>query len=127
MKDELISISNELLDDATELNSNQIEKLRKDRLQLIKQVKQLEKYLRYVSVDDEGCKSKFSSYAVLSSRPYKYGRVSLNNNLVNSDPLLKPICLPPDAWWTLNDVCCTETMMDAKLLRHNPSAAILHN
>ncbi|GKB23104.1 ATP-dependent DNA helicase Q-like 4A protein [Tanacetum coccineum] len=73
MKDELISISNELLDDVTELNSDQIEKLRKDRLQLNKQVKQLEKYLRSVSIDDEGCKLNFSSYAVPSSRYFQYG------------------------------------------------------
>ncbi|PWA55936.1 DNA helicase, ATP-dependent, RecQ type [Artemisia annua] len=84
MKDELISISNELLDDATELNLNEIEKLRKDRLQLNKQVNQLEKYLRSVSMDDEGCKSKFSSYAVLSSRPYKYGRGCLG--IIHSVP-----------------------------------------
>nr|GEU62132.1 ATP-dependent DNA helicase Q-like 4A isoform X1 [Tanacetum cinerariifolium] len=73
MKDDLISISNELLDDVTELNSDQIEKLRKDRLQLNKQVKQLEKYLRSMSIDDEGCKSNFSSYAVPSSRHFQYG------------------------------------------------------
>ncbi|TXG64064.1 hypothetical protein EZV62_011058 [Acer yangbiense] len=44
MKDKLIAISNELLDNA-DLSPAQIEKLRQDRLQLNKQIQQLEGYL----------------------------------------------------------------------------------
>lgn len=61
MKDRLISISNELLDNMDDLSPVQMEKLRQDRLQLNKQVKELEKYLRDASVHSERQKSHFST------------------------------------------------------------------
>ncbi|XP_071736867.1 ATP-dependent DNA helicase Q-like 4A [Rutidosis leptorrhynchoides] len=53
MKDMLISIANDLLDN-TDLNSDQIEKLRQDRKQLNKQTQQLEKHLQTSVVSDNG-------------------------------------------------------------------------
>ncbi|KAI3803887.1 hypothetical protein L1987_32051 [Smallanthus sonchifolius] len=69
MKDMLISISNDLLDNAGELSSDQIEKLRQDRLQLNKQIKHLEKY---ILIDNEDCKSNFSAYTVTTARALPY-------------------------------------------------------
>lgn len=69
MKDMLISISNDLLDDDGELDSDQIEKLRKDRFQLNKQIKHLEKY---ILLDNEECKSNFSAYTVTTARALQY-------------------------------------------------------
>ncbi|KAM5574436.1 ATP-dependent DNA helicase Q-like 4A [Rosa sericea] len=61
MKDMLIAISNELLDDVNELSPKQIEKLRQDRLQLNKQIQPLESYLCSNSLDEERRKSNFSA------------------------------------------------------------------
>ncbi|OVA10929.1 Helicase [Macleaya cordata] len=58
-KDMLIAISNELLDNVNDLSPLQIEKLRQDRLQLNKQIQQLEKYLHSSSVNEERQKSHF--------------------------------------------------------------------
>ncbi|KAK1417668.1 hypothetical protein QVD17_26800 [Tagetes erecta] len=69
MKDMLISISNDLLDDDGNLDSDQIEKLRKDRLQLNKQIKHLEKY---ILIENEECKSNFSAYTVTTARALQY-------------------------------------------------------
>ncbi|KVH93498.1 DNA helicase, ATP-dependent, RecQ type [Cynara cardunculus var. scolymus] len=71
MKDQLISISNDLLDNVGELNSDQIEKLRQDRLQLNKQIQQLEKYLHYILMDEERHNSNFSAYT--TTRTLQYG------------------------------------------------------
>ncbi|KAK8259160.1 hypothetical protein V6Z12_D13G037900 [Gossypium hirsutum] len=82
MKDMLIAVSNELLDNATNLSSEQIEKLRQDRLQLNKQIQQLEKYIS----DVERQKSNFSaSTATLS---FQYGTpqtTSLRPNPIQFD------------------------------------------
>ncbi|KAI3774488.1 hypothetical protein L1987_49046 [Smallanthus sonchifolius] len=69
MKDMLISISNDLLDNAGEFSPDQIEKLRQDRLQLNKQIKHLEKY---ILIDNEECKSNFSAYTVTTARALQY-------------------------------------------------------
>ncbi|XP_022763289.1 ATP-dependent DNA helicase Q-like 4A [Durio zibethinus] len=66
MKDILIAVSNELLDNATSLSPEQIEKLRQDRLQLNKQIKQLERYIS----DVERQKSHFS--ASTANRTFLY-------------------------------------------------------
>ncbi|GFY88536.1 DNA helicase [Actinidia rufa] len=71
MKDKLIALSNELLDNVADLSSNEIEKLRQERLQLNKQVQQLEKYLRSTSVDEERQKSQFSA-STAPSRAFQY-------------------------------------------------------
>ncbi|KAJ4717333.1 DNA helicase, ATP-dependent [Melia azedarach] len=65
MKDMLIAISNELLDNATALSPAQIEKLRQERLQLNKQIQQLEGFFH----DDERQKSQFSAS---TTRTYQY-------------------------------------------------------
>ncbi|KAL5856966.1 hypothetical protein ACOSQ3_004424 [Xanthoceras sorbifolium] len=65
MKDRLIAISNELLDNA-DLSPAQTEKLRQDRLQLNKQIQQLEGYLR----DMERQKSHIS--ASTTTRTFQY-------------------------------------------------------
>lgn len=70
LKDMLISISNDLIDNVSELDSDQIEKLREDRLQLKKQIQLLKQYCQSVLMDDEGCKSSFSAYT--TARDFKY-------------------------------------------------------
>lgn len=72
MKDMLIAISNKLLDNAADLSSDQIEKLRHDRLKLNKQVQQLEKYLQTIPVDEERQKSQFSA-STAPPRAFQYG------------------------------------------------------
>ncbi|KAL4580725.1 hypothetical protein LXL04_016927 [Taraxacum kok-saghyz] len=61
MKDQLISISNDLLDNF-ELSSDQTEKLRQDRITLNKQIQQLEKHLQSRTVDHERPKSNFTPH-----------------------------------------------------------------
>ncbi|KAK7328296.1 hypothetical protein VNO77_22399 [Canavalia gladiata] len=61
LKDNLIAISNELLDNGDSLSSMQIAKLRHDRSQLNKQIQQLEKYLRSGNLNEERQKSQFSA------------------------------------------------------------------
>ncbi|XP_076915597.1 ATP-dependent DNA helicase Q-like 4A [Bidens hawaiensis] len=71
MKDMLISISNDLLDNA-DLDSGQIEKLRQDRLMLNKQIQQLEKYLQSSSVTEKGSKSTLTSAHTTTTRAFQY-------------------------------------------------------
>ncbi|XP_047337358.1 ATP-dependent DNA helicase Q-like 4A [Impatiens glandulifera] len=61
MKDKLIAIANELLDNVTNLSSEDIEKLRQERLHLKKQSQELEKYLRAKVANEERQKSQFSA------------------------------------------------------------------
>ncbi|XP_039173258.1 ATP-dependent DNA helicase Q-like 4A isoform X2 [Eucalyptus grandis] len=63
MKDNLIAISNELLDNVTELTPEAVEKLRHDRSHLNRQIQQLENHLRSLTVDEERRKSHFSASA----------------------------------------------------------------
>ncbi|KAM2156196.1 hypothetical protein ACFX1R_041918 [Malus domestica] len=70
MKDTLIIISNELLDDVNDLSPEQINKLRQYRLQLNKQIQQLEKYLCNNSLDEERRKSHFSA-STATPRPFQ--------------------------------------------------------
>ncbi|XVF67681.1 hypothetical protein PTKIN_Ptkin10aG0141100 [Pterospermum kingtungense] len=67
MKDMLISVSNELLDNAPNLSPEEIEKLRQDRLQLNKQIQELERYIS----DVERKKSHFS--ASTATHTFLYG------------------------------------------------------
>lgn len=71
MKDTLITISNELLDDVNDLSPTRIEKLRQDRLQLNKKIQQLERYLCNNSLDEERRKSHFSA-STATPRPFQY-------------------------------------------------------
>ncbi|KAK6915964.1 DEAD/DEAH box helicase domain [Dillenia turbinata] len=72
MKDRLIAISNDLLDNVNDLSTVQLEKLRQDRLQLNKQIQQLESHLRSTTADEERRRSHFSaSTAVPSSFQYE--------------------------------------------------------
>ncbi|KAK1374273.1 DNA helicase [Heracleum sosnowskyi] len=71
MKDMLISISNDLLDNMNDLNPEQIGKLRQDRVQLNKQIQQLEKHLQTTSVEEERQKSQFSA-STAASRTINY-------------------------------------------------------
>ncbi|KAI3515692.1 hypothetical protein L1887_14595 [Cichorium endivia] len=70
LKDMLISISNDLIDNVSEFDSDQVEKLCEDRLQLKKQIQLLKQYCQSILMDDEGCKSSFSAYT--STRDFKY-------------------------------------------------------
>ncbi|XP_057978261.1 ATP-dependent DNA helicase Q-like 4A isoform X2 [Malania oleifera] len=72
MKDTLIAISNELLDNVTDLGPALIDKLRQDRLQLNKQIQQLEKRLHPVSADEERQESHFSA-STATPRAFQYG------------------------------------------------------
>ncbi|KAI9103562.1 hypothetical protein K1719_023185 [Acacia pycnantha] len=60
-KDNLIAISNELLDNVDSLNSSQIAKLREDRSQLNKQIQQLERYIHSCKLVEERQNSHFSA------------------------------------------------------------------
>ncbi|KAD4179413.1 hypothetical protein E3N88_28004 [Mikania micrantha] len=71
MKDMLISISNDLLDNVN-LNSGQIEKLRQDRLILNKQIQKLEKHLQSCSVNEKGPKTNFSSVHTTATRAFQH-------------------------------------------------------
>ncbi|XP_071691559.1 ATP-dependent DNA helicase Q-like 4A isoform X2 [Rutidosis leptorrhynchoides] len=81
MKDMLISISNDLIDNVDEMNTDQIENLRQNRLQLNKQIKQLEQYLRSTLRDEEGCKSCFSAYTAI--KDFEYGTPSLYSSKID--------------------------------------------
>lgn len=61
LKDTLIVISNELLDNASELSSQQSEKLRQERLQLNKQIPLLEKHLHSLDRDAERQRSHYAA------------------------------------------------------------------
>nr|GLL23897.1 ATP-dependent DNA helicase Q-like 4A isoform X1 [Ipomoea trifida] len=74
MKDKLICISNDLLDNVTNLSPDQVENLRKERLQLNTQIQQLEKYLRTVSVNEERIMSQFSASTTTSAFQYETPR-----------------------------------------------------
>ncbi|RAL39559.1 hypothetical protein DM860_003092 [Cuscuta australis] len=74
MKDKLISISNDLLDNVTNLSSDQVENLRKERLELNTQIQQLEKYLRTISVNAERITSQFSASTTASNFQYETPR-----------------------------------------------------
>ncbi|XP_054776776.1 ATP-dependent DNA helicase Q-like 4A isoform X1 [Prosopis cineraria] len=60
-KDNLIAISNELLDNVDSLNSSQIAKLRQDRSQLNKKIQQLERYIHSSKLDEGRQNSHFSA------------------------------------------------------------------
>ncbi|XP_072962259.1 ATP-dependent DNA helicase Q-like 4A isoform X2 [Typha angustifolia] len=53
MKDHLIAVSNELLDNAADLSPQHSEDLRQERLHLNKQIQQLEKYTQSLTQDEE--------------------------------------------------------------------------
>ncbi|XP_041012179.1 ATP-dependent DNA helicase Q-like 4A [Juglans microcarpa x Juglans regia] len=72
IKDMLIVISNELIDNVNELSQEQIEKLRQDRLQLNKQIQQLERYLRANLVDAERQRSHYSA-STAAAVSFQYG------------------------------------------------------
>lgn len=67
MKDGLISISNDLLDNAAELSPQQSEKLRLERLQLNKKVQYLEQQLQYPLLEEERRRSNFMASAAPAS------------------------------------------------------------
>ncbi|KAL1222851.1 ATP-dependent DNA helicase Q-like 4A [Cardamine amara subsp. amara] len=67
MKDVLLAISNELLDDATDLSPDHVEQLRQERLQLKKQIQQLENHIR----DKERQKSQFLSSTATRTSQYE--------------------------------------------------------
>ncbi|XP_058771804.1 ATP-dependent DNA helicase Q-like 4A [Vicia villosa] len=82
-KDNLIAISNELLDNVENLSSVQIEKLRQDRSQLNKQIQQLEKYIHSSNLEEERQKSHFArSMAPPTSSVYE----TPQRNVINSGP-----------------------------------------
>ncbi|KAK6131895.1 hypothetical protein DH2020_034368 [Rehmannia glutinosa] len=61
MKDTLIAISNDLIDNVDEMSSEKVETLRQERQQLKKQIQQLENYLQTTLVNEERKKSHFSA------------------------------------------------------------------
>ncbi|KAG9147521.1 hypothetical protein Leryth_007320 [Lithospermum erythrorhizon] len=61
MKDKLIAISNDLLDNTAELSNDQMEQLRNQRIVLNKQIQELRKYLQTISLGDERDISHFSA------------------------------------------------------------------
>ncbi|KAL5562840.1 hypothetical protein UlMin_032587 [Ulmus minor] len=71
MKDMLISISNELLDNVNDISPARMEKLRLDRLELNKQIQPLETYLRSNPVDEERQSSQFCA-STATPRSFQY-------------------------------------------------------
>ncbi|KAK4740981.1 hypothetical protein SAY87_024569 [Trapa incisa] len=67
MKDMLIAISNELLDNLSELSPEKVEKLRQDRQKLNKQIQMLDTHLRSIMADEERKKSHLSASAATPS------------------------------------------------------------
>ncbi|XP_068662077.1 ATP-dependent DNA helicase Q-like 4A isoform X2 [Aristolochia californica] len=59
MKERLITVSNELLDNASELSVEKLQKLHQERLELNKQIQQLDKYLRSPTRDEERQRSHY--------------------------------------------------------------------
>ncbi|KAL0732632.1 hypothetical protein Bca4012_008841 [Brassica carinata] len=75
MKNALIAISNELLDDDTDLSPDRIQELRQERLQLKKQIQQLENHIR----DKERETSKFLSSTATRSFQYETPKATIRN------------------------------------------------
>ncbi|EOA37858.1 hypothetical protein CARUB_v10012033mg, partial [Capsella rubella] len=67
MKDVLLAISNELLDDATDLSPDRVQQLRQERLQLKNQIQQLENHIR----DKDSRKSQFLSSTATHTFQYE--------------------------------------------------------
>ncbi|KAF4357186.1 hypothetical protein F8388_003333, partial [Cannabis sativa] len=78
MKDMLISVSNELIDNFDSLSPEQTEKLRQDRLELNKQIQQLEIYLRSNSVDEERQNSHFFASTTPQTFHYETPQASVS-------------------------------------------------
>ncbi|KAL3350088.1 hypothetical protein AABB24_022887 [Solanum stoloniferum] len=70
MKDKLIEISNDLLDNVSDLSSEQIEMLRQERSQLKLQIQLLEKFLQTVSGNEERKMSQCSASTLTSAFQY---------------------------------------------------------
>ncbi|XP_049383336.1 ATP-dependent DNA helicase Q-like 4A [Solanum stenotomum] len=71
MKDKLIEISNDLLDNVSDLSSEQIEMLRQERSQLKLQIQHLEKFLQTVSGNEERKMSQCSASTLTSGFQYE--------------------------------------------------------
>lgn len=71
MKDKLIEISNDLLDNVSDLSSEQVEMLRQERSQLKLQIQQLEKFLQTVSGNEERKMSQCSASTLTSAFQYE--------------------------------------------------------
>ncbi|GAB2293116.1 hypothetical protein Dimus_027328 [Dionaea muscipula] len=97
MKDMLIAISNELLDNATDLSLEQVEKLRHDRLQLNKQIQMLEKHIQSASANQERQNSHFSastSTAKMWDSQYHTPHAIYNMNAMRLDNQMNGINTP---------------------------------
>ncbi|KAL2460513.1 ATP-dependent DNA helicase Q-like 4A [Abeliophyllum distichum] len=96
MKDKLIAISNDLIDNADNLSSDELEKLRQERQQLNKQIQHLEKYLHSTSVNEERKMSHFSAstatpmtfqYETPPTVPFRIDPTRLDDKFqVNTEP-----------------------------------------
>ncbi|XP_055816296.1 ATP-dependent DNA helicase Q-like 4A isoform X2 [Solanum dulcamara] len=71
MKDKLIEISNDLLDNVSDLSSEQVEMLRQERSQLKLQIQHLEKFLQTVSGNEERKTSQCSASTLTSGFQYE--------------------------------------------------------
>ncbi|KAK4339909.1 hypothetical protein RND71_041371 [Anisodus tanguticus] len=71
MKDKLINISNDLLDNVSDLSSEQVEMLRLERSQLKLQIQHLEKFLQTVSGNEERKMSQCSASILTSAFQYE--------------------------------------------------------
>ncbi|XP_051146387.1 ATP-dependent DNA helicase Q-like 4A [Andrographis paniculata] len=75
MKDTLIAISNDLIDNIDEMSSEKVEALRQERQQLKKKIQQLEKYICIQSVNQERKTSHFSA-STATPMAFQYGTPS---------------------------------------------------
>eukprot|EP01018_Ginkgo_biloba_P018735 Gb_33079 [translate_table: standard] len=92
MKDQLISISNELLDNAAELSPEQSEKLRLERLKLNKKVQYLEQQLQCPLLDEERRQSHFLASVAPASgfRPTTHTGQTSGNGGRTSENIFSP-------------------------------------
>ncbi|XP_057812339.1 ATP-dependent DNA helicase Q-like 4A [Salvia miltiorrhiza] len=96
LKDTLIAISNDLLDNADEMTSEKVDALRQERQQLKERIKQLEKHIPNMSVNEERRTSHFSAstatpmdfhYETPGTVPFKIGPTRLDSQFQASNTL----------------------------------------
>ncbi|XP_047959187.1 ATP-dependent DNA helicase Q-like 4A isoform X2 [Salvia hispanica] len=111
MKDTLIAISNDLIDNVDDMSPEKVDALRQERQQLKEQIKQLEKHIPNMSVNEERRTSHFSAstatpmafhYETPGTMPYTIGPTRLdsqfqeNNSVYDSDRWGSSSCYTTD-------------------------------
>ncbi|MED6207360.1 hypothetical protein PIB30_035063 [Stylosanthes scabra] len=95
-KDNLIAISNELLDNVDNLTASQLAKLRQDRSQLNMKIQQLEKYINSHNLEEERQKSNLFASAAPTSFVYETPQQTFQSNTyaMSSGPVTREAFIP---------------------------------